>query len=275
MIDNSSAINGTARARAMLDANDLLTISEGTYGPITLQFDASEVVTLGKTVNGGDGNDTLAGTEGDDIVNGGDGDDTIDGLGGDDVLNGGDGDDTIDGGDGDNSLDGGNGNDTMTAGGGNNTMTGGDGDDTIDGGDGNDSLCGGNGDDVMDAGGGNDTMTGGDGNDTMTGGGGNDTMTGWQRQRSVSLRSRLRCGHHHRLPERRPDPARRRAVRRLRVGDRRQRAVRLQHRCHHAGCREHDHPAERAAQEPAVGKLFVRVSVGKANVVGVQASTTT
>ena len=92
-----------------------MTINGGTGGPITLQLDAGEdytgfvfrltsdgnggtTITLGKNVNGGNGNDSLTGTEGDDIVNGGNGNDTLAGLGGDDVLNGGNGNDVLNGG---------------------------------------------------------------------------------------------------------------------------------------------------------------------------------
>ena len=88
-----------------LGAGNLLTINGGSGGPITLQLDASEdytgfvfrltsdgnggtTITLGKNVNGGNGNDSLAGTDGDDVVNGGNGNDTLAGLAGDDILSG-------------------------------------------------------------------------------------------------------------------------------------------------------------------------------------------
>jgi hypothetical protein len=180
---------------ATLGAGNLLTIAGGTSGPITLQLDASEdytgfvfrlhsdgyggtTVTLGKNVNGGNGNDTLAGTEGDDIVNGGNGNDTLNGLGGDDVLDGGNGNDTINGGDGNDDLDGGNGNDIMTAGAGNDSLSGGNGDDVMSGGADNDSLSGGNGNDAMDGGAGDDNLSGGNGNDVIVGGAGDDVMSG-------------------------------------------------------------------------------------------------
>ena len=180
---------------ATLGAGNLLTIAGGASGPITLQLDASEdytgfvfrlksdgeggtTITLGKNVNGGNGNDSLTGTEGDDIVNGGNGNDSLTGLAGDDVLNGGNGNDTINAGDGNDSLDGGNGNDVMDAGTGDDVLNGGNGNDTINAGDGNDSLAGGNGNDVMDAGAGNDSLDGGNGNDVMTAGAGNDSLNG-------------------------------------------------------------------------------------------------
>ena len=180
---------------ATLGAGNLLTIAGGASGPITLQLDASEdytgfvfrlksdgeggtTITLGKNVNGGNGNDSLTGTEGDDIVNGGNGNDNLTGLAGDDVLNGGNGNDTINAGDGNDSLDGGNGNDVMTAGAGNDSLNGGNGDDVMDGGAGNDSLSGGNGNDTMNGGAGNDSLSGGNGNDILTGGAGDDVMAG-------------------------------------------------------------------------------------------------
>ena len=198
---------------ATLDANNLLTITGGSGGPITLQLDASEdytgfvfrlksdgnggtTITLGKNVNGGNGNDSLTGTDGDDVVNGGNGNDTLTGLAGDDILNGGNGndimnagagndvvsggngDDTIDGGEGNDSLDGGNGNDIMAAGDGNDSLSGGNGDDVMDGGADNDSLSGGNGNDTMTGGDGNDNLSGGNGNDIIVGGAGDDVMSG-------------------------------------------------------------------------------------------------
>jgi Ca2+-binding RTX toxin-like protein len=182
-------------ASATLDANHLLTISGGTSGPITLHLDASEdysgflfrlksdgnggtTITLGKDVNGGNGNDILTGTDGDDHMNGGNGNDTIYGGDGNDTISGGNGDDVMDGGTGDDILTGGNGNDTMMAGDGNDSLDGGNGNDTLVGGAGNDSLDGGNGDDIMDGGADNDTLSGGNGNDVMHGGAGNDTLTG-------------------------------------------------------------------------------------------------
>jgi RTX calcium-binding nonapeptide repeat (4 copies) len=180
---------------ATLGAGNLLTIAGGTSGPVTLQLDASEdyagfvfrlksdgnggtTITLGKNVNGGNGNDSLTGTEGDDHVNGGNGNDALAGLGGDDILSGGNGNDTIEAGDGNDALDGGNGDDIMTAGAGNDTLDGGNGDDIMNAGADNDSLSGGNGNDIMVAGDGNDSLSGGNGNDTMNGGSGNDSLSG-------------------------------------------------------------------------------------------------
>jgi VCBS repeat-containing protein len=106
----------------------------------------------GIVVNGGNGNDNVVGTGGEDLLSGGNGNDVVSGLGGHDGLSGG------------------NGNDTLY------------------GGAGNDFLYGDNGNDVLDGGTGRDVLAGGNGNDTLTGGadadlfvvgkgGGNDIVT--------------------------------------------------------------------------------------------------
>lgn len=147
--------------------------------------------------SGGDGNDTIIGTEGNDTLYGGAGNDIILGLGGNDLLFG---DTSLQGdvldaahscnGDftvatavpasvgGNDVLDGGDGNDALYGEDGNDTVYGGLGNDQIFGMAGNDSLAGNEGDDLMTGGTGNDTMTGGDGSDTMWGEDGNDSMTG-------------------------------------------------------------------------------------------------
>jgi Ca2+-binding RTX toxin-like protein len=73
----------------------------------------------GTKVNGGDGNDVMAGSDGNDQLNGGDGNDAIDGGNGNDELSGGDGNDTIAGGLGDDILTGGDGTDRLDGGAGN------------------------------------------------------------------------------------------------------------------------------------------------------------
>jgi VCBS repeat-containing protein len=70
----------------------------------------------GIVLNGGNGNDSLTGTGGEDTLNGGNGNDVLNGLGGHDVLVGGNGADTLNGGSGNDSLAGNNGNDVMSGG---------------------------------------------------------------------------------------------------------------------------------------------------------------
>jgi hypothetical protein len=88
------------------------------------------------TMNGGDGNDTLAGGDGPDALNGGAGNDIITGGAGFDTLDGGDGADTLTGGPGGPGFEphlGGPGDDTMV-------WNPGDGNDLNEGGDGTDTL---------------------------------------------------------------------------------------------------------------------------------------
>ncbi|MCC5645433.1 cadherin-like domain-containing protein [Nostoc sp. CHAB 5824] len=99
-------------------------------------------------------------------------------------LSGGNGDDSLNGTAGNDSLSGGNGKDTLNGNGGNDTLVGGNGADILNGGDGNDLLQGddseesGNGKDILTGGTGNDTLSGGNGKDDLTGGTGNDILTG-------------------------------------------------------------------------------------------------
>jgi hypothetical protein len=67
--------------------------------------DAHELATLGVTLKGGAGNDTLIGGAGDDLLDGGAGDDLLIGNAGHDTLKGGDGNDALLGGLGDDVLD--------------------------------------------------------------------------------------------------------------------------------------------------------------------------
>ncbi|CAM3442980.1 DUF4214 domain-containing protein [Halomonas lysinitropha] len=78
--------------------------------------------TDGYTLNGDDLNDTLVGSDFDDVINGGAGNDTLTGGAGDDVINGGEGIDTIAGGAGDDVITGGAGNDIIDATGGSDTI---------------------------------------------------------------------------------------------------------------------------------------------------------
>jgi uncharacterized delta-60 repeat protein len=83
-------------------------------------------ITVVAGIDGTGGNDSLAGTGGDDVIRGQSGNDTIDGQGGDDLVYGNSGNDTIIGGAGNDTLVGNDGADTFRPGAG---------DDSIDGGD--------------------------------------------------------------------------------------------------------------------------------------------
>jgi Ca2+-binding RTX toxin-like protein len=76
----------------------------------------SETEMQGDTLNGGNGNDTLLGSEMADILRGGTARDLIYGGGGDDTILGQGGRDTIDGGEGDDEIHGNAGNDVITGG---------------------------------------------------------------------------------------------------------------------------------------------------------------
>ena len=133
------------------------------------------------------GDDTIYGTPGIDILFGGDGDDVIFGYQGDDFIDGGDGDDkafgssgndTITGGPGNDLLNGDSGNDDLYGEEDNDTLNGGTGADYMEGGDDEDELFGGDGADEMHGNDGEDYLTGQNGNDLLFGGEGNDTING-------------------------------------------------------------------------------------------------
>ena len=139
------------------------------------------------TVDGGDGNDTIRGDFGDDLLIGGAGSDSILGEFGDDSMDGGGANDTLIGAAGFDSLFGGSGNDWISGDADSDTLSGGSGDDNLSGDDAADSLFGGDGADTLSGGAGADHASGGDGHDmlfgddfadTLVGGGGNDTLHG-------------------------------------------------------------------------------------------------
>jgi Ca2+-binding RTX toxin-like protein len=119
---------------------------------------------------GGDGNDVLIGTNGNDFVYGGPGDDRILLFGGDDIGNGGTGNDMIAGHEGKDLLIGGLGVDQLIGGKDKDVLSGDGGGDDLYGGDADDILSGGRGDgDVVVGGAGNDTFkySRGDGRDIL------------------------------------------------------------------------------------------------------------
>jgi Ca2+-binding RTX toxin-like protein len=87
-------------------------------------------------------------------------------MDGDDSLRGGDGNDILNGGAGDDNLSGQAGNDTVSGGAGDDGVRGSIGNDILDGGAGNDALFGEDGNDILDGGAGNDFLSGGVGDDT-------------------------------------------------------------------------------------------------------------
>ncbi len=160
----------------------------------------------GRTLTGGDGDDTLRGSKANDLLSGGMGNDTLRGGSGNDQLYGGTSnasadqvrhemedvtdDDLIHGKRGDDFIDGGMGDDTLHGGKGKDKLFGGMGDDTLYGGKGVDHLEGGQGDDRLIGGEGYDCYYGGLGNDTLVFsiGDGSDHVSGFGDGDIIELR---------------------------------------------------------------------------------------
>jgi len=128
------------------------------------------------TVNAGAGDDSVLGTDGDDVIYGGIGSDTIRGAEGDDEVYGEDGNDQIYGNDGADTLYGGDGVDSLFGEIGDDVVYGGAGDDTVEGNEGNDILYGGTGNDYLRGSYGSDSLYGGEGDDYLWMGWGDDTV---------------------------------------------------------------------------------------------------
>ncbi|MBI3332417.1 hypothetical protein HYZ99_05710 [Candidatus Peregrinibacteria bacterium] len=118
------------------------------------------------TLDGGNGNDVIVGTSGNDRLRGRNGNDLLCGGAGDDKLYGGNGNDELRGGTGDDILHAGNGTDLLF---------GGDGSDDLRGGNGLDVLCGWNNPDLLVAGSSGDQLDGGNAFDFLNGNSGSDT----------------------------------------------------------------------------------------------------
>jgi Ca2+-binding RTX toxin-like protein len=157
---------------------------EGTDGD-----DIIEVIVDGPSityVDGGEGNDTIEGSDQADVLVGGTGDDIINGHGGNDWLHGGAGNDTLDGGAGEDLVVGGEQNDVLYGDTETDHIYGNGGDDQLYGNEGKDFLFGGRGNDILDPGEGSyDEIYGGEGDDIiytgdyhqkLYGGKGNDTF---------------------------------------------------------------------------------------------------
>jgi Ca2+-binding RTX toxin-like protein len=129
--------------------------TEGTHRILAI-FEAEAMQS--NFIAGGEAADSVAGTEGDDLVLAAGGTDRLSLQGGDDVAIGGAGHDTIDGGGGSDLVSGGAGNDAIRGGSGRDLLTGGYGDDQVEGGADEDVL--------IDSAG-SDTLAGGDGNDVF------------------------------------------------------------------------------------------------------------
>lgn len=171
--NNSEAItpvplnNSMALAIVGSNANDIVTLDASLNGAVrSLHFGGrggndrlnGQAMTLGFSADGGTGNDSLTGGQGDDFFDGSDGNDTLIGREGNDFFFCGLGNDRADGNGGRDSLHGEAGNDVLN------------------GGDASDVLTGGVGNDTLNGDSGADTLTGGDGSDSLAGGSGTGDM---------------------------------------------------------------------------------------------------
>jgi uncharacterized delta-60 repeat protein len=145
----TAMVNGTDSLTAQV--SDVTSIFvEGGLGNDTITIDLS--LTIGASVLGGAGADSIVGGGGDDTLLGGTGPDTLIGAGGADDIRGGKGLDSLAGGVGNDTLIGGLGKDTLNGGGGNDSMAGGAGNDSLIANDGViDTLNGGIGQDTAHA----------------------------------------------------------------------------------------------------------------------------
>ena len=152
---------------ASLTGNYKVDLAAGTFATLSGGI-ASTLVSI-ENVVAGNGNDTLNGNAGANVLTGGDGNDTLNGAGGDDTLYGLHGSDVVNGG---------AGNDVLHGGAGADTLSGGTGKDMLYGGNGNDVLNGGSQTDIVDGGAGNDTIViySGMDSDDIIGGVGTDTL---------------------------------------------------------------------------------------------------
>ncbi len=171
----------------------------GTFSTINISLKAGDDklttdanVTMGMSVVGDSGNDSILTGSGNDSILGGagknylygmNGNDRIRGGGGFDYAEGGEGIDRIYGRGGSDNLHGNNGVDVIygdddASGTGNDTLYGDSSNDKLYGYGGNDELYGGNQNDSLFGGSGNDKLLGNAGNDTLDGGEGNDSMFG-------------------------------------------------------------------------------------------------
>ena len=147
---------------------------------------------VGVYLNGGDGDDTLAGSNAYDVLTGMDGDDQLVGRDGDDRLNGNAGDDLLIAGRGNDRLYGGPHHDYLLADAGDDRLFGENGHDRLHGGDGADVLLGGNHNDTLYGQQGDDRQHGQDGRDFLGGDPGDDLHDGGDGFDTVSYEHRTR-----------------------------------------------------------------------------------
>ena len=168
---NTTLFNGTYEINLITGVTNFAPESFVNFeNVVTGNGDTTIVGTAGANIiTTGSGDDTINAGAGNDTINTGAGADTVNGESGDDIINTGAGNDTIDGGAGDDTIFAGAGNDTVFNSNfsGVNTVFGGDGDDTITS-SGEDTIFGEADDDTIFAGlGTSETLDGGTGEDTL------------------------------------------------------------------------------------------------------------
>ena len=194
VFDNTYTITATASVtRVTINAgpgNDRVTVQDvggaagvllvvnGENGGDTIDASGADLGDVRLLVEGGNGNDSITGSDNDDLLRGGNGNDVIDGGAGVDTIDGGDNHDVLSGGADDDRITGGLGNDTLNGGAGNDVLQGEEGHDLLTGDDGNDTLDGNGGDDFLNGSIGDDELYGHDGADSLYGGNGDDTLDG-------------------------------------------------------------------------------------------------
>lgn len=162
---------------------------QGLGGDDRLEVDTSELAGKNVILEGGEGDDTLLGGDGRDVIYGGPGDDVLRGFGNRDVLYGEEGRDDLEGGAGVDALYSGPGADLVGGGYGPENIKGGPGDDylvagvgfygsLIEGGPGNDIIIGNEGPDILNGEGSGTPLSGDRFDDIILGGGGNDEIDG-------------------------------------------------------------------------------------------------
>ena len=159
-------------------ASGVLLVVNGQNGGDTIDASGADLGDVRLLVHGGDGNDTIIGSDNDDLLRGDAGNDNIDGGAGDDTIVGGANHDSLAGGDGNDEITGGTENDTIVGGDGNDLLDGEDGHDRLTGELGDDTLLGSAGNDVLNGSAGDDLLEGSDGRDTLLGGTGDDMLDG-------------------------------------------------------------------------------------------------
>src|SRR5687768_2528695 len=129
----SVRLNGAVSEFALADVTSIDVQARSGSDRVVVDLGASPAA--GVRVNGGNGNDWLRGSAGDDTLLGGHGKDLIMGEGGDDLIEGGMQADRLLGGAGDDTIRGGHGHDLINSGDGDDLTDGGRGDNDVDSGD--------------------------------------------------------------------------------------------------------------------------------------------